>query len=90
MTDTTPMRERLARALCRSMGQPEEIRTVGSKAPPRQNWERYLPQVDALLDALETPSEEMRLAGMHELPLDAVQFTAPVFTAMVKAIRGGA
>ena len=32
------------------------------------------------------PTEAMRLAGMTELPLDAVQFTARVYSAMIAAM----
>lgn len=79
MTDTTPMRDRLALAAA-----------VAMDLPDHKGYEA----VDAILSVLETPSEEMRLAGA-ECHSEAFHSGAPdecgeIFTAMVKAIRGGA
>lgn len=51
-----PPRERAARSLCRLAGNPEDARFEG-----RPMWESYLPEVDAVLDAVLGPDEVERM-----------------------------
>lgn len=59
--------ERLARALCRFDGNPENTKFEG-----RPMWESYVPQVLAVLQVLREPSEGMALAFNKAVPASAV------------------
>jgi len=50
--------ERAARALCAIAGEPEDAIFEGVSM-----WEKYLPQVRAVLDAINEPNEQMKEAG---------------------------
>lgn len=81
MTDTTPMRDRLALAAA-----------VAMDLPDHKGYEA----VDAILSVLETPSESVCETGAGELlprQFDGgrdIESALDCFTAMVKTIRSGA
>jgi hypothetical protein len=96
---TTPMRERLARALCSEFDTlPDKATYMHRKSNPDKHWldkGEVLADVDAMLSELERPSEavardiaeDMREAGHGPISHKAV---IGAFNRVVAAIREGA
>ncbi|MGR4892238.1 hypothetical protein ACIPPQ_14515 [Sphingopyxis sp. LARHCG72] len=79
-----PALERVARALCRAEGHPENIQFEG-----KPMWQSYLPNARAVLAELQNPTDAMAEAGAksaYDLVLDVDAHGArTIFAAMIDA-----
>lgn len=73
--------ERIARALCRLDGHPENIAFEG-----RPMWQSYLPQVRVVLDEIEEPDAAMLDAAVNTAEKIGPHDHVGIWRAMVKAM----
>lgn len=73
--------ERIARALCRLDGHPENIQFEG-----RPMWQSYLPQVRAVLDAISEPDPAMIDAAVTTASRIGPSDHVGIWRAMVEAM----
>lgn len=74
-----PALEKVARALCRHAGNPENTKFEG-----RPMWESYLPEAQAVIDALSDPDAAMITAATET----AQQIGAGDFVGIWRAMLG--
>lgn len=79
MTDKTPMRERIARAICKDLDVPPSVAI----------WEDYLDTADAVLDAMREPTDALADAASWRDDEDEDCMYKNIWRAMIDAAKEG-